>query len=414
MIISGMQIETYLTYLTIPAISAVVGLVTNWLAVKMTFYPVEYRGIRPFGWQGIIPANAKKMAKIAVDMSIRKLITLDELVDRIDPDEMIEATGKRLDEILEKVVDELMLEYEPQVMGRVRIPNVWHLMPRGQKNRVYAEVRKEVPNVVRDLVNDMKYNLNDLVDLNEITIEKLSQEKGLLNDIFLLAAKSEFDFLIRSGIYFGFPMGLPVMALWYYFPTWWLLPLFGAIVGGVTNKLAMYLIAKPLYPIKFGPFTILGLFIKRQKEVSKIYGEVYAKHLVNSEALFEALMRSESSDRLFAILERNINLAMERTQGNLKPVMMLAIGSQDYHHLRDRVCDSLFKELTDNTPREVFEYTDKALDIENTLGEKIGNMSPDDFYSLLRPAVEQDEWKVVAVGTALGCVAGYLQWITLT
>jgi uncharacterized membrane protein YheB (UPF0754 family) len=84
-----MQIETYLTYLTIPTISALVGLVTNWIAVKMTFYPVEYRGIRPFGWQGIIPANAKKMAKIAVDMSIRKLITLDELVDRIDPDEMV-------------------------------------------------------------------------------------------------------------------------------------------------------------------------------------------------------------------------------------------------------------------------------------------------------------------------------------
>ena len=38
---NAMQIETYLTYLTIPAISALVGLVTNWIAVKMTFYPVE-------------------------------------------------------------------------------------------------------------------------------------------------------------------------------------------------------------------------------------------------------------------------------------------------------------------------------------------------------------------------------------
>jgi hypothetical protein len=100
---------------------------------------------------------------------------------------------------------------------------------------------------------------------------------------------------------------------------------------------------------------------------------------VNSEALFEALMRSESSDRLFAILERNINMAMERTQGNLKPVMMLAIGSEDYHQLRDRVCDRLFKELTDNTPREVFEYTDKALDIENTLGRKLATCLPMTF-----------------------------------
>jgi hypothetical protein len=52
--------------------------------------------------------------------------------------------------------------------------------------------------------------------------------------------------------------------------------------------------------------------------------------------------------------------------------------------------------------------------MKNPLGEKIGDMSPEDFYGLLRPSVEQDEWKVVAVGTALGCLAGYLQWLTLT
>ena len=409
-----MTIETFFTLLAIPMISAAVGFATNWLAVKMTFYPVEYKGVWPFGWQGIIPANAKKMAKIAVDMSIRKLITLDELVDRIDPEEMIKATQTRLDMILENVVDEMMREYKPQAMGVVSLPNVWGMMPLKAKERVYAEVRKEMPQVVEDLVNDMKFHLEDLIDLNELTITKLTENKGLLNDIFLLAAKKEFDFLVRSGVYFGFPMGIPVMALWYYFPSWWLLPLFGAIVGGVTNKLAMYLISQPLHPTKIGPFTILGLFIKRQKEVGKIYGEVYATHLVNSEALFEGMMRSEASDKLFAILERNINRAIDRAQGNLKPVMLLAMGTKDYTDLKTRVCDRLFKEFTEDTPRELFAYADKALDIEHTLGEKIGEMPPEDFFELLNPAVEQDAWKVVAVGTALGCLAGYLQWLTLT
>ena len=176
----------------------------------------------------------------------------------------------------------------------------------------------------------------------------------------------------------------------------------------------MYLISQPLHPTKIGPFTILGLFIKRQKEVGKIYGEVYATHLVNSEALFEGMMRSEASDKLFAILERNINRAIDRAQGNLKPVMLLAMGTKDYTDLKTRVCDRLFKEFTEDTPRELFAYADKALDIEHTLGEKIGEMPPEDFFELLNPAVEQDAWKVVAVGTALGCLAGYLQWLTLT
>jgi uncharacterized membrane protein YheB (UPF0754 family) len=48
--------ETY-AYILIPLISAVIGYVTNVIAIKMTFYPLDYKGIRPFfGWQGIIPS----------------------------------------------------------------------------------------------------------------------------------------------------------------------------------------------------------------------------------------------------------------------------------------------------------------------------------------------------------------------
>ena len=61
----------YWTYLTIPAVSAVVGFGTNWLAVKMMMYPVEFKGMGPLGWQGVIPANAKKMAHVVVDHSVK-------------------------------------------------------------------------------------------------------------------------------------------------------------------------------------------------------------------------------------------------------------------------------------------------------------------------------------------------------
>ena len=203
------------------------------------------------------------------------------------------------------------------------------------------------------------------------------------------------------------------MFIWHSLPVWWLLPICGLLVGGITNKLALYLVRKPLYPKKIGPFTILGLFIKRQEEVAQTYGEVYSKNFVNSETIFQALMRSESSDRLFEMLQRHINKHIEEAEGYLKPLVVLSLGSKEHAEIKSRVCDKVFANLTQESPKELFAYTDKALDINNVLADRIGNMIPEDFDGLLRPAVEQDEWKLVAVGAALGTVAGYLQWLAI-
>mgnify|MGYP007000240031 len=47
-------------YLSIPVIAALIGWSTNWLAIKMTFYPLEFIGKPPLlGWQGIIPSKAR-------------------------------------------------------------------------------------------------------------------------------------------------------------------------------------------------------------------------------------------------------------------------------------------------------------------------------------------------------------------
>ena len=49
--------------LFIPVIAGLVGWFTNWLAVRMTLYPVEFRGIGRFGWQGVGPANVESLSR---------------------------------------------------------------------------------------------------------------------------------------------------------------------------------------------------------------------------------------------------------------------------------------------------------------------------------------------------------------
>ena len=60
---AGAEYAWYLLAL-IPIISSTIGYVTNVVAVKMMFWPVEFVGLRrPFGWQGVVPAHAVKLSR---------------------------------------------------------------------------------------------------------------------------------------------------------------------------------------------------------------------------------------------------------------------------------------------------------------------------------------------------------------
>src|SRR5699024_10494062 len=76
-------------YVSIPIVAALVAWATNWIAVQMTFYPIEFFGIRPiFGWQGIIPSKAEKMAGILVDQTLSKIGSIEEFFQQMEPEKI--------------------------------------------------------------------------------------------------------------------------------------------------------------------------------------------------------------------------------------------------------------------------------------------------------------------------------------
>ncbi len=65
------------------------------------------------------------------------------------------------------------------------------------------------------------------------------QEKKLLVELFQTCGKVELAFVIRSGLYFGFLLGILQMAVWVCWDPWWSLAVGGALVGYVTNFIAI-------------------------------------------------------------------------------------------------------------------------------------------------------------------------------
>ena len=393
----------HLPYLTIPVISALVGWITNVIAIKMTFYPIEFVGIKPFGWQGIVPSKAKKMAETAVDLWTSKLIDLKTEFDRLQPKRIAEEMGQSVDDLSRKIIDEVM---------EAKMPKIWQKMPESLREQLYQRISERLPGLVEHMMIEVQKNFSEMLDLKYLAVSSLTQNKALLNQMFLKCGEAEFKFIIRSGLYFGFLFGLVQMIVWYYLPHWWILPLFGVIVGYMTNYLALQLIFRPLNPVKIGNFTIQGLFIKRQKEVSTEYSRMVASKIITVEQIFEYIVRGPAAKKLAEFVRQEIETTMEETVGVTKPLIEYSLGDQIFEQIGNIACFRFMQELPMNI-RSVFGYAEDALDLENILRESMLSLSPVEFEAFLRPVFKEDEFTLILVGAALGGVAGLLQYLIL-
>ena len=386
--------------LSIPLISAIVGWFTNFLAVKMMFYPIEFIGIKPFlGWQGLIPAKRKEMAEIEVELVLGKLLNVQKLASRIDPKELTKAMKRRLKQVLRRIVNEVMREC---------VPHLWAALPVHGKNLVYARIEADIPNIVTNIVNDFKYNIEEIVDIKELVVSKLVDSPELINEIFLKSGAKEFPFIERSGFWFGLLFGMPTIFVWMYLPQWWVLPLGGLIVGYLTNWIALKIIFEPKHPIKFMGFTLQGMFLKRQDEVSRVYSDIIESKLMTSKNIMEIALHGSGSSQLLELMELHVNDAIERYVAFAQPYFALGVGSESYYKMKELAIKRIFEDSEKYLPY-AYEYTNKALRIGDDLCERMQALSPEEFEGVLRPAYEADEWKLILTGAILGMGAGFMQ-----
>jgi uncharacterized membrane protein YheB (UPF0754 family) len=223
----------------------------------------------------------------------------------------------------------------------------------------------------------------------------------------------EFGFIRRSGFYFGFLFGLVQMAVWFVYDASWVLPFCGFMVGWITNWLALKLIFTPLRPVRIcGCFTIHGLFLKRQAEVSATYARVIITEILHVKAIWESILEGPLSKNFHAMLRAHTLAFTDKLVAELQPVAVAAMGYDQFAQMKEDMAIKVMERLPTIIDRS-YEYTQKALDMENTLRTKMEALTPEEFEGVLHPAFEQDEIELIALGGALGLAVGFAQIATL-
>jgi len=387
--------------LLIPLISAIVGWFTNVVAIKMMFHPIEFFGIPPYlGWQGVIPANALRLAKVSNSLITEKLLSLRELFDEtFNADSFTGKLGAVIDDVTEQIIDEVANKHAKAM---------WDNAGEFMQNKVRQQVRAEVVEVSHAIALDMADDIDSIMDIERTVLEAIERHKALMGEMFYEVGRQEFKFIERSGLYFGFLFGIVQMVVWVLYPAPWILPAAGFGVGYMTNWIAIKLVFAPREPVKVGPITVQGLFHKRQPEVAEAFGRIVATRVLNPDNIVRTVMEGDGAARMNEIVEHRVGELIAKYEAH--PMAKLVIPEEQRAALRIEVLDRIKTEWP--KPGGFFHtFAGESVDLHGELERRMKALDRESYEGVLRPAFQQDEWKLIAAGAVLGTAAGVLQLV---
>ena len=384
-------------YLSMPVVAAVIGYLTKRAAIEMMFRPVEFVGIPPFlGWQGVVPRNSERMILVAADLLTAKLVDPREIFQRLDP-------GRLAAEL------ELPLLVAANELTREVLSDVWRDLPPLGQELVLKRVQAAIPDLVARIMAELAGNIHEVLDIKEVAVNALHRDKRVLLKLIRDISRPEMAFIARCGIYFGLFLGLVQTAVWALTKAPLVMPLFGAAIGWFTDWLAIKLVFFPRERRRIlGLFPLQGVFQRRRDEVAKQYAAVVAREVMTVPNLVDAVLHGPRADRLHAMIRETVEQAIDEQAGLARPLM----GPNRFATLKKTAAARAVRYLP-TTMLTAERYATEALDIRDTIATKMRRLTRVEYEGLLRPAFRQDEWKLIAVGAAIGAIIGELQVILL-
>ncbi|BCI84363.1 hypothetical protein MTY66_59880 [Mycolicibacterium sp. TY66] len=393
--------EHWIIYFSMPLVAAFVGWSTKIVAMEMIYRPLEFKGIGPIGWQGIIPRRAGKVGSTTIELLTANLLKPEELLSRIDAKEAVEVLREPLSASINDIARDVAEEIRP---------GLWDSLPEAGRQAILNRIHAQAPRITEKMLNEMQSDLSRFVDLQFLAVTTLVRNKEKLNKLMRGLSDDAMAFVRRSGIYFGLIIGTAQMFVWAIFKLPWIMPAFGFGIGLISDYIALNMLFRPIKPTKYlGFIKFQGLLHAQREKITADYARILSEDLFAPDILFDGILKGPGADKLFAMIAREVEAAIDNEIGGWTgTVVKFAVGTSKYNALKDRVVDLVVERLP-ATLLDAQDYAMSKIDLEQTIIEKMNQLTNEEYESILRPVFKDDEPLMVAIGAILGGCVGELQ-----
>ncbi len=195
-------------YIAIPVISAFIGWLTNWIAVKMLFHPKKPVNFGLFIIQGIFHRRQKEIARKLGDTIEAKLFSHNDIYEILTSDEFIKSVIPVVEQSLEDFVFHKLTNINPMLAV---LPETIFYPLKGKLIEVFEDLIPQIMNGAGNI-------LEDQINVKDIIKEKIENfDVAELEDILFSILKSEFKMIEYVGGILGFFIGITQLIIIHFF-----------------------------------------------------------------------------------------------------------------------------------------------------------------------------------------------------
>lgn len=190
-------------------------------------------------------------------------------------------------------------------------------------------------------------------------------------------------------------------------PVLLLIPPICALIGWLTNLIAVQMIFRPRRPISFLGLTLVGVIPKRKSDLAQKIGETVEKELISHHDVHDAVdtpgFREEILDAVIAAIDRFI----EKTLGG-NPIVSVVLAGDVAMKVKEIVKDEV-RGVLPGIMEDLFEKMERRLDFKEIVRRKIEEYDLAHLEEIIYAIAARELRFIEVLGGILGFLVGLAQ-----
>lgn len=185
------------------------------------------------------------------------------------------------------------------------------------------------------------------------------------------------------------------------------IPLISALIGWMTNYIAVKMIFRPRKEINFLGLRIIGLIPKRKADLAQKIAETVERELISHRDIKEIINSSDFHSQTSSVIRSKLEYFIT-SKISSNPLLTLFVSSDVISKLSSLFMEELEKEIPAILD-DLFQSVENKLDFQKIIRDKILNYDLSKFESIIYTIAARELKAIEYLGGILGFIVGMIQ-----
>ena len=186
-----------------------------------------------------------------------------------------------------------------------------------------------------------------------------------------------------------------------------LLPVIAALIGWITNYIAVKMIFRPRHEIRFAGIRIMGLIPKRKHDLAIKIAETIEKELISHNDIRAILLSEDFHSHAGDLIRKKVDSFITEKLGNNRLLAMF-ITPEISGKFSNMIMEELQKEIP-GIIESLFESVEQKIDFRRIIQGKIDDFDISRLESIIYAIASKELQAIEILGGVLGFIVGLVQ-----